>query len=665
MATSDTAPLVASERKRHHAEMGLNETDHVKLGSVPDSKRLKTNETEQKSGDPLAHSRTMMNAPTRACLGAQESNSHNVERGKGVVDELAQTRHRVKKTAGATPSMNWNAGSKANIRISFGRGSGRPNKNNSPGINDVGETLGGLQSEAQQVDDRVVNSISSDTSSSLQQRQPPEHEESCLIPDRHVNDTVQRASTNDHGGLVLIKTESKPEKHVNPSPTKSIPIEDDAIARKEIFRGENSKDGRPYSDVESEGGVVLSLETSEDESGEISASEVRVSDLSRTAKIPAHLKLAKVTRSESTDDDAMMVYSNSNPVSDTTERGHPSSERVDVQRRVPTLLSDLSPDELKLQLKYFYITRSPDRVDPSNPVRCLVCAQKGHMAEACNTLTCAVCGKYDQHFTKDCAQVKRCRKCRQRGHPASECPRTIRPANALPVICDLCQRPGHLEDDCELIWRTSGRPWESDLRNSNIRLECYECGRSGHLGNDCPSRQPGKLLGTSSWSLNGTRRLSMESEGEITIKGRATQQKAIVLDDSDDDAANFLRPKIPGPTRKGQIHIAAQSFSRRPTGFAPGDISRWEDRRDSEFSGRHDNGEYNSNSIDQRSISPRHSERDSYRNSSVNRPPLPRKEPPGRARRNISYQSNRSNQTGESYRPMTSAARDAWIRHRT
>ena len=660
---SDKAYLVAQERKRHRAEVGLHETDHAKIGSLLESKRLKANETEQEGGDPLSNSQNKAHAAAQACIGGEENNPHNVEGGKAVVDGLTQPLHRLNQTAGATPSINWNAGSKANIRISFSRGSVKSSKNESPVIDSAGEILGVLQPEQQQVDDKAVNSISSNRSSSLQQRQSPEHEDFNLGPDLHVIDTVPRASTNDYGRSGLTATEPHCEEHMNPSLINPIPIDDDATARMKEFADEKSKDGQPHSDVESGGGVVLSLETTEDESGEISESEVRTS----SAKIPADLKLAKPIsiRSESTDDDAMMVYSNSNPVSHVTKNGHLPSTKVDIQRRVPKLLSDLDPDELKLQLRYFYITRSSDRVDPSNPVRCLVCAQQGHMAETCNTLTCAVCGKYNQHFTKDCAQMKRCRKCRERGHAAVECTRMVKPANRSPVICDLCQRLGHVEGDCELIWRTSGRPWESDFSHSSIRLGCYECGRSGHLGNDCPTRNPGKGLGTSSWSLHGIRRLSMESEGGITIKGRAARQKAIALDDSEDDTANFFRPKVPGPIRTGQIHIAAQSFSHRPTGSAPRDSSGWEDHRDSELSNRRDHEGYNSHSNDRRSISPRYSERGSYRNSSVNHPPLPREEPSRRAGRNSSYQSNRSNRAGESYRPMTSAARDAWIRHRT
>ena len=663
MARSDGAYLVAPERKRPYAEVALNETDHAELGSLPDAKRLKFKETEPKSRDSLAFSRRETNAAAQASVRGPGNKQDNVGTGKAVVNGSAQTWHHLQSSAGAPPSINWNAGSKANIRISFGRGSVRPSKNKSPQIDNVKAISEGLQLGEDQADDQVVNSTSSDRSSSLQQGQSLKQENSNQVPDLRLGDTVLRASTNDQGKSELTATELKRGDFVIPSLPTSIPTDDDANARLDNSTGEICRYRQPRSDTESVGDVILNIKTSEDESGEISEYESRTFESGGTTEIQADLNFAKAidSSSESTDEDAMIDYANSIPMSDTTRHGRPPFEKANVQKQVPKLLSELTPNELKLQLRYFYITESPDSVDPSNPVRCLVCAQTGHMAEACNTLTCAACGTYDQHVTKDCAEMKRCGKCRERGHPASECRRMVRPGHGPPAICDLCQRPGHIEDDCELVWRTSGRPWKSDLRINNIRLGCYECGRSGHLGNDCPTRMPGKGPGTSSWSLNSVRRLSMGSERGITIKGRATQQKATALDDSDDDTANFLRPKIPEPSRKGQIYVATQSFGRRPTDLASGGSTGWEGHRGTDVSNYRNDAGYDSRCA----ISPRYSQQGSYRNSLANHPPLPLEEPPGRPARNIDHQSNRSNRTSESFRPMPSAARDAWIRHRT
>lgn len=658
MEESNKANSVSNKRNRLHEVVMSHQPSHADLANLPESKRLKVNEVKPESRDGQAHSLNRVNAAATAWTGGQGKISHDIEGDEEGEDVSVEGLHRPKVIAGAAPSINWNAGSKANIRISFGRGSVKPGKNGSHRINGKGETSTEEQRVEKHVDDKSVNSISTGTSLSLRECLSPSHDEFNQNSDLHIDKTILRVSTVDQGDLGLIVVGSEHEEDVDSSPIKS---------NEQYFTNGRSKNEQPELDVEIDSGVKVRLGSNDEESGEISESKVLSTILDRTSKFPVGISLpkGKGPQSKSTDGDAMVTYSNSTSVTHATEHGNSPPLRVDIQRRAPTILSDLNPHELKLQLRYFYTTKSPEGVDPSNAVRCLVCAHEGHMAEACSTLTCAVCGEYDQHFTKECPQIKRCLNCRQRGHQAWNCPRQVRPANQKPIICNLCQRTGHIEDDCELIWRTSGRPWEADLSSSSIRLGCYECGRSGHLGNDCPNRRPGKQRGTSSWSFNNRRRLSEESEGGITIKGRAAKEKAIVLDDSDDDKAGFFRPKVPGPIRKGQIHIASQSFGRHPTRLAPGESSSSEGRRDSGFSNARDGGQNEFRSNHRRSTSPLYPERGSYRHSSSNQPLLPREHPPGRAGRHVSRQSIRPHRAGESYRPMPSAGREAWIQHRT
>ena len=430
----------------------LHSSSQADSPSLPESKRLKVSDAKlEESGDILAHSRNTVSASPRE----HQSSSQDVGGDKRMMDDSsAQSLDRHNIAAGAAPSINWNAGTKANIRISFGRGSVRTGKRENHGIKGVGETPSGLQSKVQQVEDTLTKS--------LPDHPFLNHDERKKVLQPCVDDTALRVPTNIQENLRLTVIDSEHEKDVKVPSIKNPSLDDDMIARIDNGTNGSSKDEESNPSLEGDNGARLSPEKSGEESGEISETEIQSSSVGGISQIPTSIKIvkAKSTGSESTDGDAMMVYSDSNQVTNVIKHGDPPLARADSQKRKPTILSDLQHDELKLQLRYFYTTKSPDKVDPSNPVRCLVCAHEGHMAEVCSTLTCAVCGEYDSHFTKDCTQVKRCWKCRERGHQASDCPRKVRPVDRRGVVCDLCQRIGHIEDDCELLWRTSGRPWE-------------------------------------------------------------------------------------------------------------------------------------------------------------------------------------------------------------
>ena len=389
---------------------------------------------------------------------------------------------------------------------------------------------------------------------------------------------------------------------------------------------------------------------------------------------------------QSEDGDAMMQYSNSEQLAaDEAERTKKTLTVPAIHRA--RILADLSSHDFNAQLRYFHITKAREEVDQNTPVRCLVCAKEGHMAGLCEFLTCSTCGAFNQHMAQACPENAKCGKCREQGHDEGHCPYKLKMMPGHEIICDLCQRNGHIEEDCELLWRTSGWPWESNSANANVRLSCYECGRSGHLGNDCPSRKPNKSMGTSTW--HGSMGLvSIKSTREIKIKGKATQQDPIDLDDSDDDRANFFRPKVsvPKPVRKGQIQIVTgrrgspvheptridrqmyadyrhDSFTpvneyyrndgRRPSYEQYQDGGRGNSRAGDEpdyATGRNDLRSNNYRPIERRSRSPPYRNHGGYAGGSSWVPPRP-------ADRRPSADAN-------VYRPMPSAAQNAWTRRR-
>ena len=382
-------------------------------------------------------------------------------------------------------------------------------------------------------------------------------------------------------------------------------------------------------------------------------------------------------QSEDEEGDAMMQYSNSEqPAADGAEQ---KKEAITVAAsKEARILADLSSHDLNTQLRYFHPTKTRQEVDGKTLVRCLVCAREGHMAESCKILTCATCGVFNKHTTLACPDSAKCGKCREQGHDEGHCYYKLKEMPRHEIICDLCQRNGHIEEDCELIWRTSGRPWDLDLAHANVRLSCYECGHSGHLGNDCPSRKPDKPMGTSTWNDN-TAPVLIKSTRELKIKGKATQRDRINLNDSDDERANFLRPKIsvPEPIRKGQIRIVAGKRESPVYEATRNDRQVYADHRYGSVNGSYRNDDQQHRNVGRGNW--RAGDGPDYTTDHKDIPynryePLERRsrsptnQGHGRYAGGSPWPSSRSAPQAEYqdrlYRPMPSAAQNAWIRHR-
>lgn len=168
----------------------------------------------------------------------------------------------------------------------------------------------------------------------------------------------------------------------------------------------------------------------------------------------------------------------------------------------PTVhLHEVSEDEARLQARYFGIT------DPKSYVRCLNCFEEGHMQEheGCPARTCQHCGAFDQHSDSACPARQKCTRCRLRGHNAQIC--KLRPvvAGGPDDPCNVCERTGHVEEECADRWR-GFIPNETNSKRipaHQMLVFCYNCGRSGHWGDDCPrlpSYMRDKLRVNGTWS---------------------------------------------------------------------------------------------------------------------------------------------------------------------
>ncbi|MCJ1383822.1 hypothetical protein MMC17_006936 [Xylographa soralifera] len=316
----------------------------------------------------------------------------------------------------------------------------------------------------------------------------------------------------------------------------------------------------------------------------------------------------------------------------------------------PMILADLPAADLSEQLRYFHVAKDPSTILLSEPVRCLVCRQEGHTISSCSALFCKTCHKYKDHFTHSCPETRKCQKCREAGHDIQHCPYKLPRLVVSEIQCDLCQLFGHVESDCELRWRTSGHPALSDVVPYTVALHCFECGQAGHLGNECPTRNPRKPMASSTWSIHGVLPSSRPTAGAssqsgMAVKGRAQQLSA--TGDSDDEPV-FLRPRVaPLPRgRGGKITVPNRQSDRWSGG---NDRARGPDEggRSQQYAPEpvhYDRG---------RQSHSRQREYDTYR------PPLPQEQPPSRKG------ERKDARAADMYRPMPSAAQNAWTKRRT
>ncbi|KAL5636715.1 hypothetical protein ACGC1H_000622 [Rhizoctonia solani] len=136
---------------------------------------------------------------------------------------------------------------------------------------------------------------------------------------------------------------------------------------------------------------------------------------------------------------------------------------------------------------------------------CRTCGEEGHIARNCRKLICLTCGERDDHDTRNCPMRVVCFNCGGKGHLLSTCPQ---PRGR--VGCDRCGSSKHIPQRCPEQFKTYVYLSEEERLQLLKRREalkdlafgdggegyiaqhiwCYNCGNSGHWGDDCKDSKP-------------------------------------------------------------------------------------------------------------------------------------------------------------------------------
>ncbi len=164
---------------------------------------------------------------------------------------------------------------------------------------------------------------------------------------------------------------------------------------------------------------------------------------------------------------------------------------------------------------------------------------------------CRYCGSTGQHTASACPMTQRCRTCRHPSHTGA-CPLQVAVIN-----CHICRLGNHDESRCRALWR-SFDPEAVELRKvKQLPVSCFNCGSNLHFGFDCQLRRPTgpqQIQGETFAWLNASRYVDYDSSAVgFSILGSAQAkelerryQKKTQADaaTNDDDPTTFIRPRV-------------------------------------------------------------------------------------------------------------------------
>ncbi|KAG2369823.1 hypothetical protein BDR07DRAFT_318627 [Suillus spraguei] len=162
-------------------------------------------------------------------------------------------------------------------------------------------------------------------------------------------------------------------------------------------------------------------------------------------------------------------------------------------------------------IRYFDTEAEEDAQTKPSRFVCKNCGAEGeHKTYECPIQVCLTCGARDEHSTRSCPISKTCYTCGMKGHinKMQTCPNRFSRSRLAPDMVDCCGRcasKAHKMNECPTLWRIYQYVTDEDrvkimqTREEKKKLGfgkggegyiaselcCYNCGNTGHLGDDC------------------------------------------------------------------------------------------------------------------------------------------------------------------------------------
>lgn len=594
--------------------------------------------------------------------------------------ENAEIQSKQPPLGGATPAINWNQGRKSAIRTTLGGRISKPDRNS---------TTSGFDTVNKQFWRSRSASVSTADEEGEKKTSLQDDNGKTEFAEEQSKDIGKEAS--GHGPYFV---------HSDDSESGEISEGDDSIMLNVGARSQNTMEaGKQNGEVTASKGDSSQNDTLSSQ-GVVNGT---ANELTRyDSGVTNGGSVAEATSKPPSKEDSFHAFSSKYPTP-------------------PSTLADLALGDFQTQVKYLFYGRDENDIDLTLPVTCTECFQEGHLMEVCpskevrlpaisefaiicnsfvllqipffssldtDRLQCQHCGAWNQHESNFCPSWRRCQKCRERGHDHTACSSALK-GTAAEVPCDFCGSQEHLELDCDFMWKFPKRhPSPGPVL---VSLSCCYCTSNRHLVGDCPTLS--RPMRSSSWTLKGydpsmitnINAVVPSQRGGAALTGRQSgmriRGRADVRSPTPDSDDMLSRPSLRNPVGRNQgrpnirfgngiakdRNLSGPQDSRRP-GYDSRDTYR-------------DRDEYPGYNTRQRSLSPdphpyrgRDSVKDSWQ------PPLPRSPPPrGRPRQPQPRRgrgsdrggrgggrggANRRAPNGDAYRPMPSAAKKAWDKHR-